>query len=89
MGGQGDRHSAISPHLLVPLSPFPLRASVSPWLFSCMQEIVTLTSLGNEPSREGTYKTLVFALALCYTGLRTMVGYPYADVMAILNQPGY
>ena len=50
MGGQGDRHSAISPHLLVPLSPFPLRVSVPPWLFSCMQKSVTLTSLGNEPS---------------------------------------
>lgn len=37
--------------------------------------------------RERTRTTLVFALTLCYTGLRAEVGYPCAQVMAKLDEP--
>ena len=39
--------------------------------------------------RERTWTTLVFALAICYAGLRAEVGYPCAQVMAKLDEPGY
>ena len=39
--------------------------------------------------RERIWTTLVFALTFCYTGLRAEVGYPYAQVMRILDEPRY
>ena len=34
--------------------------------------------------RKGAWKTLVFALAFCYTGLGTELGYPYVKINNVI-----